>query len=73
MSSNTFIDVNIEKEGFGFIYKAGDTQHLADQIEKFVNDRSLVASMGANARKFAERNNFKDVWVKRLLEVINSK
>lgn len=70
MADNTFISIDIEKEGFGFLYRAGDTQHLAEQMQKFVDNKDLVTTMGAKAREFAQRNNFQDTWVKRLIEII---
>lgn len=70
MADNTFISIDIEKEGFGFLYRAGDAQHLAEQMQKFIDNKDLVATMGAKAREFAQRNNFQDTWVKRLVEII---
>lgn len=70
MSDNTFIDIDIEKEGFGFIYKAGDVLDLEAKMNVFLENKFLALEMGKRAREFAQKMNFKDVWAKRLLEII---
>lgn len=41
----------------GFVYKAGDKESLAACMNRFVENPALVAEMGRNARKYAEKVN----------------
>lgn len=50
-SANLGIDV--EKEGFGFIYKSGDVQDLREKMNRFVQMPSLIESMGRKAYEYA--------------------
>ena len=54
-SANLGIDV--EKEGFGFIYKSGDVQDLREKMNRFIQMPSLVESMGNKAYEYACSNN----------------
>lgn len=54
-SANLGIDV--EKEGFGFVYEAGNIQDLRGKIMNFLQNPSLIDSMGEKAYKYACVNN----------------
>lgn len=54
-SANLGIDV--EKEGFGFIYEAGNILDLREKIRRFLQEPSLIAIMGEKAYKYACANN----------------
>lgn len=55
-ADNTRIGVDVESEGFGFFYKAGDLDSLQDKMSRFQQNPGLVQEMGAKARRFAEAN-----------------
>ncbi|MBV3843214.1 glycosyltransferase [Bacteroides eggerthii] len=59
MSDNTNISVDIEKEGIGLIYRAGDEKDLSDKILYMINDPLFCKSCGENARLYAMKHDYK--------------
>lgn len=57
VSDTTHLGINIEEEGFGFVYKAGDSDSLKEKMMEFVKNPSLIGSMGATALAYARKNN----------------
>ncbi len=50
------IGIDVEKEGFGFIYKSGDVKDLREKMNRFVQMPSLIESMGNKAYEYARAN-----------------
>ena len=59
MSDNTNISFNIEKEGFGLYYKAGDLTDLKDKISFMISHPQELECMGKRAREFAEIHSYR--------------
>ena len=58
-SDNCNLPFNPEKEGFGLSFKAGSLESLTSAIKILVDSPSLMIEMGEKARRFAEKNNYK--------------
>lgn len=54
LSHNTMIGIDVEAEGFGLVYRAGDLDGLTAAMRRFQQEPGLIAAMGAKARAFAE-------------------
>lgn len=71
MSDNTLMGIDIESEGFGFIYKTGDYKDLKKKMMMFYDDPGLIKKMGEKALDFGKKHSFSN-FVTKLEEVINS-
>lgn len=58
ISDNAMIGIDIEAEGFGFFYKAGELSDLKEKMEIFCNNPDLIETMGARARAYAQKHPF---------------
>lgn len=56
VADTTHLGINLEKEGIGFVYRAGDPESLKEEMMKFINNPSLIGSMGAAALAYARKN-----------------
>ena len=59
MSDNTNISVDIEKEGIGLVYRAGDERDLSDKILYMVSHPQFCKSCGEKARQYAIKHDYK--------------
>lgn len=57
ISDSTHIGIDIEKEGFGFVYEAGNLDDLVAKMRLFIEDPSLARTMGEKARQYAQVHN----------------
>jgi glycosyltransferase involved in cell wall biosynthesis len=57
VSDNTKISVDVEKEGIGFIYKAGDYEDLARKM-RLLKDPELLKQISEKLDKFAKANGY---------------
>ncbi len=53
IANSANIGIDIEKEGFGFIYTAGDIQDLKEKMNRFIQVPTLIESMGKRAYEYA--------------------
>lgn len=65
------LGIDVESEGFGFVYRAGDAQDLRSKMDKFIKNPGLIDSYGQKARAYADANDNKS-FSRRLLEIIES-
>ena len=70
ISDNCNLSFDVEKEGFGFVYKCGSFQSLKEKIELMTSNQELMSEMGNRARVFAEKNNYK-IYCERLWKIMD--
>lgn len=58
VSDNCNLSYNIDKDGIGLVYKAGDLEDLKDKITQLISDPKLMKQMGGVSRKFAEVHDY---------------
>lgn len=56
VSDTTHLGIDLEKEGIGFVYNAGDPDSLKEKMMMFVKNPSLIDCMGAAALAYARNN-----------------
>lgn len=50
------LGIDVEKEGFGFVYKGGDYMDLREKMLRFIDCPDLIQKKGLKARQYAEKN-----------------
>ncbi len=77
ITENTYIDIDVEKEGIGYWVAEGDVQGWVSKIQNLIDNPSLCKQMGQNAKalqiKTYNMNNFGDRLEKVFIELYNGK
>lgn len=53
VSDTTFFGIDVEGEGIGFVYKAGNAEDLRLKMKRFIDNPELIETMGKKAYEYA--------------------
>ena len=59
ISDNSNISIDFEKHNLGVVYKEGDRRDLSLKLKSLLMDEKRIKIMGENARKYAEKHDYK--------------
>lgn len=72
MTRNTFIDVDIEAEGFGFWLEPGDVEGWVDRLNWIRSNPEQIISMGLRARQYAQTILNSEAFSKQIVAILKN-